>query len=159
MVFVVLALAFILPVAAQAQQTPSPEHRRLGVWAGDWTYEVGSSSGTVEGEWFGDGFFLQWRETNTTASGVTTHLLHVLGYNAEEGAYTWHRYMPNGDIQLAAGWVSGRNWTWLFDEQAGTRVRLTATEESSEVNSFTWARSVKGGPWEVTSEGRMTKVR
>ena len=84
LVFAVLALALFLPLTAQAQQAASPEHQRLGVWVGNWTYEVGTSSGTMEGEWFGEGFFLQWRETNTTASGVTTQLLHVFGYNAEE---------------------------------------------------------------------------
>jgi hypothetical protein len=158
-VFAVLALALFLPLTAQAQQTPSPEHQHLGIWVGNWTYEVTTGSGTMEGEWFGEGFFVQSRETYTTTSGVTTQMLHVFGYNVEEETYSWHRYLGNGNIQLAKGWVSDNDWTFLFDEQAGTRVRMTIIEESAEVMSFTWARSVKGGPWEVTNEGRMTKVR
>ena len=159
----VLAIAAFSPLTARAQtvaqQAPGPEHQRLGIWVGEWTYEVGTSSGTVEGELVGDGFFLQWRETNTSEAGVTVHILHVFGYDTVEQNYTWHRYFINGNIQFAKGWVSDANWTFLFDEQDGVRARLTATMESSEVMTFAWAQSVKGGPWEVTNQGTMTKVR
>ena len=32
-------------------------------------------------------------------------------------------------------------------------------QESADVLVFTWERSVEGGPWEVTSVGRSTRVR
>ena len=102
---------------------------------------------------------VEWRETNRSESGVTTQLLHVFSYDPEEETYTWHRYWDNGTIQVAKGWVSDDVWTLLFDEQEGTMVRLTLTEESMQVMNFTWAESVKGGPWIETSQGTMTKAR
>lgn len=146
-------------VQTAAQQVPTPGHQRLGYWLGEWTYDVGASGGTVEGSWFGDGFLLEWRETNRTASGVITQLLHVLGYSPQEETYTWHRYWSNGTVQYAKGWVSDDTWTFVFDEPAGTRLRLVATEESAQVMRFSWAESVRGGPWEQTSQGVMTKGR
>jgi hypothetical protein len=154
LVFAVLALAFILPLTAQAQREQLPEHQRLGVWVGEWSYEIGDGTGTMVFEWFGD-FFVKASEVTPNGANV----LHVFGYDAEEEVYLWHRYYNSGGRDTAKGWVHDNTWTFVFDEPAGRRRRMTMVEESSTVIAFKWERSVEGGPWEVTAEGRETRVR
>lgn len=161
-VSVALPLAFLflsaIPTPTLAQEAPPPELQRFNYFMGEWTYDVGSSSGTMAWEWFGD-FLARANEENTTASGNTTGLLHVFGYDTEEEVFTWHRYWSSGNIQIARGWVHGDTWTFLFDDPVGMKTRLIMVETSTDVVTFHWERSIEGGPWEVTSEGRMTKVR
>ena len=155
LVFAVLALAFILPITAQAQETPPPELQRLDTYVGEWTWE----GGTEVGEWLGD-FFVQSIEVATYASGNTVTTRYVYGYDAEEEVYTLHSYGSDGSIQAGKGWVHGNTWTWLFDEPAGRRARQTLVEESPTVAIFKWEVSIEGGDWEeLGSETRATKVR
>jgi hypothetical protein len=155
-VFAVLALAFILPLTAQAQQTPPPELRRLNFYVGEWTYDNGR---TEVFEWFGD-FFVQSTEVGTDASGNTLTIRWMYGYDAEEEVYTLHGHYSSGLIRAAKGWVHGNTWTWLIDEPAGRRRRWTCVEESPTVWVIKAARSIEGGNWEETpTEIRVTKVR
>ena len=152
-----LAILFLSAIPTLAQER-SPELQRLGLWVGEWTYEVGDAPGTFAAEWLGD-FFIQIDEVYTNPSGNTVNILGVFGYDAAEGVYTWHRYWGNGYSDAAKGWVHDNTWTFLFDEPVGEKTRMTMTEESADVIAFKWEVSVEGGPWEVTSEGRSTKVR
>ena len=158
----VLAIAAFSPLTARAQtvaqQAPGPEHQRLGIWVGEWTYVVGEGSGTFTGERLGD-FFIQLTEMATNAAGNTFNILGVLGYDAAEEVYTWHRYWSNGYSDAAKGWVRDNTWTFVFDEPVEEKARMTMVEESPDVIVFKWERSVEGGPWEVTSEGRATKIK
>jgi hypothetical protein len=153
--FSVLATAALClgAVSLTAQEGPTPEHERLDVWLGEWTYQVGDVGGSMVGELYNNGLLLEVHEQHQPASGGTWYIMHVMGYNADEEAYFWHRYMPDGTVRIAKGWVDGDDWTFLFDERNGVRTRLTQTEEPGAI-SFTWARSVQGGAWEVTSQGR-----
>lgn len=155
-----LAILFLSASSIQtlAQQTPGPEHQRLGNWVGEWTYVSGDASGTFAAEWLGD-FFVQIDEVYTDPSGNTVNILGVFGYDAEEEVYTWHRYWSSGYSDAAKGWVHDNTRTFLFDEPVGENARMTMIEESADVIAYKWEVSVEGGPWEVTSEGRSTKVR
>ena len=153
-----LAFLFLSAIPTLAQEAPPPELQRLNFFTGEWTYDFGTSSGTMAWEWFGD-FFVQANEENTTASGDTIGLLHMFGYDTEEEVYTWHRYWSSGNNEFARGWVHGDTWTFLFDDPVGMMTRLIMVETSAHVVTFHWEGSVEGGPWEVTGEGRMTRVR
>ena len=153
-VFATIALAFILPLTAQAQETPPPEHQLLNYMLGEWTHENGglACERLVER-------FVQCSEEYAGASGNTISALNVWGFDTQEDVYTWHRFFSNGSIDTAAGWLHDNTWTFLFEGLAGSRVRTTLIDESPDAFSFKWERSVEGGPWEMYLEGRMTKVR
>ncbi len=152
---VTLAL-IIVAVPTEAQ---GPDVQRLHWFAGEWTYEVGDGGGTVVGRTLASGRLVEWMERYQPASGDPLEIVHVFGYDPGSEAYYWHRYMPNGSVQIFGGWVDGKTWTFLHDDGTGTLYRLTAVEESATAGTFAWARSVKGGAWEETARGQMTKVK
>lgn len=155
---IAIMLLFSVSVRTPAQQAAGPEHERLGFWVGEWSYVVGGGSGTLTAERLGD-FFIQMTEAYTSPAGNTVRILSVIGYDPAEKAYTWHRYWSSGYSDAAKGWVHDDTWRFVIDEPVGRKARVTMVEESPDVIVFKWERSVEGGPWEVTSEGRTTKVR
>ena len=150
--FAVLAFLILLPVAAQAQER-SAEVQALDSWIGEWTYVLGDSNGTMEFELFGD----LMKGSEVTGGG--NDVVHMAGYDAEEGVYRWRRYYSSGYTDAAEGWIHGNTWTWLFVEPVGRIRRMTMVFESEDSITFRWERSVEGGAWEVTGEGRSTRVR
>ena len=152
-----LSVVLLVPTQALAQEASSAEHQRLNSWVGEWTYVLGDASGTFAAEWLGDSF-VQLDEVYTDPSGSTVNVLGVIGYDAEEGVYTWHRYWSNGYNDAAKGWVHDNTWTFLFDEPVANKSRMTLIEDSGGWN-FKWESSVEGGPWEESSAGRTTRVR
>jgi len=153
-VLLTIATLFLSAFAVRTVAQAGPEHQRLGQWLGEWTYVIGDGSGTMSFEWFGD-FFVRASEVTPTGANV----LHVMGYDAEEEVYTWHRYWSNGYSDAAKGWLHEDTWTFVFDVAAGRRNKMTVTAESPDDLVFKWERSVEGGPWEALSEGRTTRVR
>ena len=150
-----LALSLcLLTCPAEGQRTPSPEHENLAIWIGDWSYSMGSGSGTMSFEPFGE-FFVRADEVTPNGNEV----IHVMGYDPEEGVYTWSRFYSSGYSDAAKGWVQDNTWTWVFSEPVGSIRRMTIAVESPENFSFKWERSVEGGPWTQMSEGRTTRVR
>ena len=144
-----------LPLGLQGQER-TPEVQRLGDWIGDWTYTISSqeSAGSMSFEWFGD---LLVRAEEHTPAGYD--VLHMMGFDPEEGVYIWRRYWNTGLVDMGQGWVHGNTWTFLFLEEPGNIRRMTMAFETPDVLAFRWERSVEGGPWEVTSEGRTTRTR
>ncbi len=155
-----LALATLaLIVVAAPTEAQGPEVQRLHYFVGEWTYMVGDGGGTVSGKTLADGRLVEWLERYQPATGDAIEIVHVFGYDPGGEAYFWHRYLPDGSVQMFSGWLEGKTWTFLRDSGAGTLIRLTLVEESPTASPFSWARSVKGGGWEQTAQGRMTKVK
>jgi hypothetical protein len=159
-VFLALAILSLLlvPTEAPAQHTLTPEHQRLSSIVGEWSFVVGEWSCTSVNKQFGD-FFVRVDGSCTDTSGHTSRRLQVYGYDPEEGVYWWHRYSDNGLSGSMKGWVKGNTWTFVSEEPGGTKLRCTATEESPDVTTVKWERSVDDGPWEVTSELTATRVK
>ena len=160
-------LLVLMPIVAAAQQaaTPGPEHRRLEYFVGSWNYEIRgteSGAGTWTVEKAPGGFFLA-SETYRPSAGASLDIGAVMGYDPVRQVYTWYRYWSNGYSDFARGWVSGDTLVFVLDEakQEGKDVREQITMILAEPGYFTfrWERSVEGGPWTVTSEGTMTKVK
>jgi len=108
----------------------------------------------MEFEWLGD-FFVRGNEVTPAGWNV----LHVMGYDAEEGVYTWLRYWSSGYSDAAKGWFQDDAWTFVFTEPAGNIRRMTMAYESDNELAFKWERAVEGGDWETFGEGRTTKIR
>ena len=154
-VLLTIATLFLSTFAVRTTAQAGPEHQRLGQWLGEWTYVVEDGSGTMSVEWFGD-FFVWISEVAETGD----ERLHVVGYDAEEEVYTWHRYWSsNGYSDAAKGWLHENTWTFVFDVAAGIRNKMTVTVEPPDDMTFKWERSVEGGPWEALEEGRTTRVK
>jgi hypothetical protein len=152
-------LAFLVfPLSLQSQEGPPPEVGALDSWVGEWSYKLGETGyGTVVYHWVGE-FFLRYDESNTDQEGVTIQILGVMGYDVEEGVYTLDRYWGNGYSDRFKGTLEGNVWTFTRDEIDGVVGRVTITDGEDE-KSFRWERSVDGGPWELTSDGSMQRVR
>ena len=95
----------------------------------------------------------------TTEAGNANAATWVSGYDAENEVYTSARFYNNGYSDSGTGWRDGDTWTYVYDATAGTKLRFTGVLGPETVWTYQWARSVKGGPWEDTSSGSMTKVR
>jgi hypothetical protein len=161
-------LLVLIPTLAAAQQTatPGPEHRRLEYFVGSWNYEIkGTDSGT--GTWTVEkaagGFFFRASETYRPNAGTSVDIGAVMGYDPVRKVYTWYRYWSNGYSDFARGWVSGDTLVFVLDEakQEGkdAREQITMILAGPTHFTFKWERSVDGGPWTVTGEGTMTKVK
>jgi hypothetical protein len=160
----VLVVCFASP--ATAQQEPTPEHKALDYFLGEWTYEFSGeteATGEVNFRWFGDGFFLHWHETFRAASVSPVEAVGWIGYDAEGKHYTWTRFWANGNSDTGKGWKHGDTWTFVMDEshQEGklTTMRTTWTVLSPQSLEITWERSVEGQAWELTDKGKVTKVK
>jgi hypothetical protein len=153
------AVMSVLSFEAQAlaQEKPLPEHQRLEIWTGEWSYVDQGAIGTVTGEWFGE-FLIRWTGVFETASGDTLRGMGMIAYDPEEELYTMSRFYDNGHRDIGKGWVHDDTWTFLFDPSAEERWRATLVEESADTMTYKWERSIKGGPWEVTSEGRGSRA-
>lgn len=155
---VLFVVTLLLPISLQGQEGPPPEVEKLNSWVGEWSYKIGEAGyGTVVYDWVGDSF-VKYDESYTNQEGVTTQILGVMGYDVQEGVYTLVRYWGNGYTDHYKGPLEGNVWTFLGDEIDGTKTRITITDEEDE-KSFRWEQSVAGGPWEMTSEGTMQRVK
>jgi len=164
-VVAVCVVAFCSPALAQdPPPKPGPEHERLGDWLGKWSCEnKDGSTGTMTCEWFDGGFFVECPWDFKSASGVTSTLVPVIGYDKTEKAYTWYRYSSRGWTDSAKGWVKNDTWTWLFEPERnskGEHVRWqVALTISPDVWTYEWERSTDGQPWEKDAKGKCTKVK
>ena len=114
-------------------------------------------SGTITCEWLGD-FFLRGDAVYTSPLG-SYNALQIMGYDADEKAYTWHRYFSYGKSDSFKGSVKNHTRTSVSEEQPGWRSRCTMIEESEDVITFKWERSPEGGPWEPSLEFSAMRVR
>jgi hypothetical protein len=161
-------------VAAQATKptkpTPGPEHKRIGYFAGQWSFQGeakdsplgpgGKLSGTETCEWFAGGFQLVCRTKGTGPKGPGTGM-SVMGYDPARKAYTYYAVSSHGDNIFVRGQVQDKVWTWS-DEAVieGKKVKIVATltEDSPTMSSFKLEASVEGGPLMVIEQGKSTKV-
>ena len=115
-------LAVICLVAAALGQPPSPapkpgpEHQKLNIWVGDWTYEGESQATPLEpaGRWVGKstnrpilgGFFVEFRARDEGPTG-TNQYFEVDGYDALNKRYTWNGFSSAGSINSVTYTIDG----------------------------------------------------
>jgi hypothetical protein len=171
----VLILLLSTFAVAQAPQQPSapgvtPQHQRMGYFAGDWT-----ASGTSKispntpaalftlkehGEWVTDGYFL---ETKTSMKGPlgTVNSQRVMGYNVEDKVYTYNVYNSLGEHQLALGHLNGNTWTWDSEEKLNGIIikgRYTIVETGPDTYNFKSEVADPKGGWVTVMEGKAMRV-
>jgi Protein of unknown function (DUF1579) len=169
-----LVLVFLTPgaVAQSPQQpTPTPQHQRMSYFAGNWQGQgmmklspkgnPAPFSLTETGEWVTNGFFL---ETRTSMKGPlgAINSVRVMGYNPEDGLYTYNVYNSLGEHQMATGKLQGNTWTWTSEQKLNgvvTQARYTINTVTPDSYTFKQEVAMPGGGWATVMEGKASRAQ
>jgi hypothetical protein len=113
--------AVALQARAAEQPKPGPEHKKMEVYVGEWTYE-----GTTEASPFGpadkfkgktlsrmvlSGFFLDGRSEDKGETGSIYQAVSLTGYDPVNKTHFWHGFENDGNAVFNTCRVSGGTWT------------------------------------------------
>jgi hypothetical protein len=124
-------LLIALPAQAQTPAPkPGPEHKKLEIWVGDWTYEgeakatpfgpAGKFSGKNSTKSILGGFFVEFRgEENGVAA--TTHWAETDGYDSVIKKYTWNSFASDGSVQTVTYTIEGNKVPYSGTQITGGR--------------------------------------
>ena len=172
---VVMSLVVALAVGSAsvggqaAKPTPGPEHKRIGYFAGQWSFQGeikdsplgpgGKMTATETCDWFAGGFQLVCRTKGTGPKGPGTGQA-IMSYDPARKAYTYYAMSSHGDNIFVRGQVQGKVWTWAEEmSMDGKKMKIvaTVTEETATSYSFKLEVAVEGGPLTVIEQGKATK--
>lgn len=149
-----LSLLFLFAGPAPAQDL-SPELQRLDMFIGEWTYD--DMDGATMCERLGD-FIVHCTSDWTNADGNLVETVWVIGYNTQTERFQAYRFYSSGYWDSGTGWIEDGNWVTVYDARNGNKVKQISTI-TEDTWTFQWFSSVRGVPWESTSDGSATKVR
>lgn len=168
----VFAAIVILVVGAMGQQQPpkpGPELKQLDVFAGAWTLEGTMKPGTMgpggtmteteKCEWMEGGFYLVCHSDYKSSMGNGVGL-SVMGYSADDKAYTYREFNSFGEFDDSRGTLAGDTWTWNSDEKmGGTTMKGRFTMKMTSVTSYTFMfeMSQDGVKWSDVMDGKASK--
>lgn len=168
-IFAVATISIACAAAQMAPPKPGPELKKLDVFAGTWALDgtmkpaMGMPGGTMteteKCEWMEGGFYLVCHSDykGTMGSGVG---LSVMGYSADDKAYTYREFNSYGEFTDSKGMVEGDTWTWTNDEKmAGMTMKAKFTIKVTSATSYTFSfeMSEDGTKWSNVMEGKATK--
>ncbi len=166
-----LATSWAVAQQPMSQPTPSPQHQRMSYFAGNWKAEgmmklspngnPAPFSLTETGEWVTDGFFL---ETRTKMNSPLGHInsVRVMGYNPENGLYTYNVYNSLGEHQMATGKLQDNTWTWTSEQKLNgvvTQARYTITTVTPDSYTFKQEVATPSGGWATVMEGKASRAQ
>jgi hypothetical protein len=173
--YVVVSVAGVQSVAAQAPQAPAPgpEHARLGYFVGKWNAEGemkpgpmgpgGKMKSSDTCEWFEGKFSVICRSEGTTPMGPTKSI-GILGYSPEEKVYTYYG-VDNSNMTMASvpkGTVKGDTWTYNDEgTMGGKKVKTRVTIKELSPTAYTFNMELQGpdGKWIPMMESKNTKAQ
>jgi len=175
--FVLLAgfVASLSAMGLQAQTPapkPGPEHQKLNVWVGDWTFEsedqatplgpAGKFTGKVTARPILSGFFVEWRSEATGPAGSNQYV-EVDGYDGLNKKYTWEGFGSDGSVQSVSYTIDGTKVSYsgvLRLKDKAYKIRGTAVF-GADFATWTEKRefSVDGQTWQPQSQGTFTKTK
>jgi len=172
---IVVAVAILgctSPVLGQITEqmpTPSPEHQKMGYFAGDWKLEGtmkispnvpgGPFTSTEHGEWVTGGFFLETHSSMHSVMGDVRGV-RVMEYNPAEKVYTYNAYNSMGEHQMATGHVLDNTWSWTSEAQMNGLIakgRYSITVISPATYTFKYETLTSAGAWSTVMEGKATR--
>jgi hypothetical protein len=165
----VMLFGAVAAVPQSHTPTPNPELKKQDFFLGEWTLE-GTTKGSAFGpggqkfksterlEWMPGGFFLL---AHSYVEGKLAELT-IIGYDAEEKAFTHTSYGTGGNIERWLGTARSDTWTWTREgrpvDGKAIRVRLTIIKTSPR--SYSFVQDVKAGDaadWSIVAEGTGVK--
>ena len=171
----ILAVNAGLALAAEGTEKPKPgpEHQKLGYFVGKWTSEGdmkpspagpgGKFSSTDNCTWYEGGFAVVCNSTGKGPMGPTKGL-GILGYSAEDKAYTYYGVDNTGMIMgtVPKGTIDGDTWTYDDESKMGGKMfksRYTIKQLSPASYTFKWEMMGEDGNWAALMEGKSTKAK
>jgi hypothetical protein len=114
--------ALVLQLNAADQPKPGPEHKKLEVWVGEWTYEgtgevtpltpsAGKFKGKLSGRVVLDGFFVMGQAEDVADDGYIFRNIWIIGYDPEKKAYLGRSFQNDGTFNSDTFEVTGNTWT------------------------------------------------
>jgi hypothetical protein len=94
---------------------------------------------------------------STMGNGVG---LSVMGYSADDRAYTYREFNSAGEFDDSKGAVDADTWTWTSDQKmAGSTMKGRFTIQMTSATSYTFVfdMSPDGGKWSTVMEGKASK--
>ncbi len=168
----ILAATLALGAMATAQMEPpkpGPELKKLDVFVGSWTLDGnmkpgamgpgGSMTENEKCEWMQGDFYLVCHSDYKSSMGNGVGL-SVMGYSAEDKAYTYREFNSFGEFDDSRGTLDGDTWTWNNDEKMGgmtMKGRFTMKMTSATSYSFTFDMSQDGTKWSTVMDGKASK--
>jgi uncharacterized protein DUF1579 len=170
----ILAALVVLAATALAQMDmpkPGPEHKKLDVLAGSWTLDGDMKPGpmgpggkiteTEKCDWMEGGFFLVCH-TDFKGSMGDGAGLSVMGYSADDKAYSYREFNSWGEFTDSKGSVDGDTWIWTNDWKMGTmsmKGKFTMKITSPTTYNFSFEASQDGTKWTPVMDGKATKAK
>ena len=176
--FVTVLLVLAMPCLAFGQvltpqpPKPGPEHQKLGIWVGNWTYEGETKAtplgpaGKVTGKnttrpILGD-FFVEFRGEEKGPGGAF-EWVEIDGYDPVAKLFTWNGFQSDGSVYVVTYTLDGTTMTYSGTLQAGgklVKIRGTcvfAADFNSNVQKT--EVSVDGKALLPSFEGKASKVK
>ena len=168
----ILTAVLVFAAAAVAQMQPpkpGPEVKKLDMFVGTWILDGnmkpgmmgpgGSMTENEKCEWMDGGFYLVCHSDykSTMGNGVG---LSVMGYSADDKAYTYREFNSFGEFEDSKGILDGDTWTWTSEEKMGTMTmkgRFTIKVTSASSYNFTFEMSQDGTKWGTVMDGKASK--
>ena len=172
---VVVLLALTVPCLVLAQTAPAkpgPEHKKLGIWVGNWTYEgeakatplgpAGKVTGTYTTRPVLGGFFVEFSGQEKGPGGAF-EWVEIDGYDPVAKLFTWNGFQSDGVVAVVTYTLDGTRMTFSGTLQAGgklMKLRGTAVFSPDFTSSVDKREvSVDGKTWLPVYEGKSTKVK
>lgn len=168
----ILAATLVLAAVAMAQTEPpkpGPELKKLDVFVGSWALDGNMKPGAMgpggamteseKCEWMQGDFYLVCHSDYKSSMGNGVGL-SVMGYSADDKAYTYREFNSFGEFDDSRGTVDGDTWTWTSDEKMGgttMKGRFTMKMTSATSYSFTFDMSQDGTKWSTVMDGKASK--
>jgi hypothetical protein len=170
----ILTACLLISAPALAQMDmpkPGPEHKKLDMFVGSWaldgdmkTSPMGPGGKMTESEkcaWMEGGFFVVCHSDFKSSMGDGTGI-SVMGYSADDKAYTYREFNSWGEFDDSKGSVDGDTWTWTSDEKMGPNTmkgRFTMKITSPTSYNFMFEMSQDGTKWTTVMDGKATKEK
>ena len=172
---IVLGLSGVHAAFAQegGAPKPTPEHKRLGYFVGNWTTEGkmeasemgpgGKMTAVDRCSWFEGGFAVVCQSEGKSPTGPNKSIA-ILGYSAEEKVYTYSGVDSSGMTMTSVPRGTRQGDTWIYNDESmmgGKKVksRVTIKEVSPSEYTFKMDMQTPDGKWATVMESKSTKTK